>query len=67
MEQALTEAIRRAGGLRALGRALGISHQTITQWRQAPPLRVLAIERLTGVSRHKLRPDIYPIERRKRA
>jgi DNA-binding transcriptional regulator YdaS (Cro superfamily) len=25
-----------------------------------PPLRVIAVERLTGVSRTALRPDIYP-------
>lgn len=52
-------AIEKAGGAKALGRALGISHQAIGQWRQVPALRVIAIESLTGISRHDLRPDIY--------
>jgi DNA-binding transcriptional regulator YdaS (Cro superfamily) len=55
----LTEAIRRAGGMRALARKLGIAHPTIMRWKKAPPARVLAIEQLTGVSRYQLRPDIF--------
>jgi len=61
-EEALAEALRRAGSVRALARAIGISHQTISQWGRAPPARVLAIEKATGVSRFDLRPDIYPRE-----
>ena len=60
--EALQEAITRAGGQGALGRALGISQQAIQRWKKTPPLRVIAIERLTGVSRHALLPDIYPQE-----
>jgi len=32
----------------------------IHKHKQAPAARVLAIEARTGVSRHLLRPDIYP-------
>lgn len=60
MESALKEAIEAAGGPKALGAKLGISHQAIGQWDEVPPLRVLEVERLTGVPRHKLRPDLYP-------
>ena len=56
---ALTEAIERAGGLQALGRMLGISKQAIDQWRRVPAERVLEVERLTGVSRYLLRPDVF--------
>lgn len=63
---ALLEAIDIAGGPAALGAALGISGQAISQWDQAPVIRVLEIERITGVSRHALRPDIYPPIPRKR-
>lgn len=59
-EQALAEAILRAGGVRALARQLGISHQAISQWEQAAVKQVLKIENLTGVPRYELRPDIYP-------
>jgi DNA-binding transcriptional regulator YdaS (Cro superfamily) len=55
-------AIEKAGGAKALGKALGISHQAIGQWRQVPPLRVIQIETLTGVHRSDLRPDLYPPE-----
>jgi DNA-binding transcriptional regulator YdaS (Cro superfamily) len=58
--EALARAIKTAGGAKALGRALGISHQAVIQWKACPPLRVLELERLTGISRHDLRPDIYP-------
>jgi hypothetical protein len=58
--ESLKEAIERAGGFHALGRHLGISWQAIQRWPQVPPRRVLAVERITGVPRSKLRPDIYP-------
>jgi DNA-binding transcriptional regulator YdaS (Cro superfamily) len=61
-EPALQQAIERVGGQRELGRRLGVSYQAIQTWLQSqvPAERVLTIERLTGVSRHALRPDIYP-------
>jgi len=62
MHKPLEKAIEQAGGLRELGRKLGISHQAIHQWVRVPAERVLTVERITGVSRHALRPDIYPRE-----
>jgi DNA-binding transcriptional regulator YdaS (Cro superfamily) len=59
--EALNRAIEAAGGQSALARALGISPQAIDQWTKAPPLRVIAIEKASGVSRHELRPDLYPL------
>ncbi|MGX5776971.1 Cro/CI family transcriptional regulator [Methylorubrum zatmanii] len=43
----------------ALAAKLGITLPAITQWRQVPATRVLEVERITGVSRHELRPDIF--------
>jgi DNA-binding transcriptional regulator YdaS (Cro superfamily) len=64
-EAALTEAIRRAGGIRALARALGnISPQSVSTWGVTPAVRVLEVERVTGVSRYKLRPDVFGPEPR---
>ena len=54
------QAIKAAGGIRALARLLGISAPTILEWRQIPEGRVLQVEALTGVSRETLRPDLYP-------
>jgi DNA-binding transcriptional regulator YdaS (Cro superfamily) len=61
--QALKLAIERAGGVYALGRALGITGQAVGQWMRAPVMQVFRIEKLTGVSRHDLRPDIWPRDR----
>lgn len=58
---ALDEAIERAGGRAMLGRALDISGQAISQWDRCPAERVLAVEAASGVSRHRLRPDLYPL------
>jgi DNA-binding transcriptional regulator YdaS (Cro superfamily) len=59
---ALQDAIEKAGGAGELARKLGIKPQAISQWEKVPPLRVLEVERATGVPRHRLRPDLYPIE-----
>lgn len=56
---ALSLAITSAGGSRAVATAFGISRQAVEQWEECPPLRVISLERLSGVSRHVLRPDIY--------
>lgn len=42
-----------------LAKELGITHGAICQWQNVPPERVLAVEQLTGISRHVLRPDVY--------
>jgi DNA-binding transcriptional regulator YdaS (Cro superfamily) len=53
--------IRSHPGLQAeLSRALGITRGAVAKWKQVPADRVLAVERISGISRHDLRPDIYP-------
>lgn len=49
----------KAGGIVALARELGIKHTAIYSWKRVPAERVLDIERLTGISRHDQRPDIF--------
>lgn len=64
----LQQAIRILGGQAALARACGkgCKQQHVWNWmhrdRKIPAEFVLAIERATGgqVTRHQLRPDIYP-------
>lgn len=50
----------------AMADAFDVSQPTIWRWlnqsKQLPAERVLLAESLTGVSRHHLRPDIYPVE-----
>lgn len=67
---ALDRAIERAGGRQALADKIGVKYQAVQKWQtlnRLPAERVLTIESLTGVSRHELRPDIYPREPKGRA
>lgn len=48
-----------AGGVTSLARQLGISKSAVSQWDRIPVERVLQVEKLTGVSRYALRPDIF--------
>lgn len=61
-KKALIRACRAAGSAYKLAKLLEITPEAIYQWEKCPVRRVLEIERLTGVSRHELRPDIYPRE-----
>lgn len=62
----IQRAIEIAGGPTALARQLGMprGRVTVTQWarRRLPAERVLAVEAASGVSRHELRPDLYPAD-----
>lgn len=74
-DEALEKAISAAGGPAELARFITehqepITAQAICDWKRCPPKRVLIVERATGtdghgrprVSRHELRPDMYPPE-----
>jgi DNA-binding transcriptional regulator YdaS (Cro superfamily) len=54
------QAADRVGGMSALARMLGIKHTAFYRWWRVPASRVLPIEKATGISRHELRPDLYP-------
>ncbi|MGV1953594.1 Cro/CI family transcriptional regulator [Agrobacterium vitis] len=60
MEDVCKQAIIVGGGPTLLAQALGgISPQAVSQWRRVPARRVLLVEKVTRISRHELRPDIY--------
>ncbi len=59
----VSEVIKAGGGPLKLSKALGCDHSSVIGWRtrgQVPVERVLPLERLLGIPRHDLRPDIYP-------
>ena len=62
--QALKEAERKAGGQSALARICGVSQPSVWRWLnrgvRVTAEAVLTIEAATGISRHDLRPDLYP-------
>lgn len=41
---------------------LGLTHSAIYQWDKVPAERVPDVSRITGYSRHELRPDLYEAE-----
>ena len=50
----------RYGRVAELAKALGIRRSSIYTWKKVPAERVLAVERITGIPRHELRPDVFP-------
>jgi TorA maturation chaperone TorD len=58
-DSGLDEAIKAAGGVGALARAIGISQPSVSNWSRVPSDRVLSVESVTGVSRVVLRPDLF--------
>jgi TorA maturation chaperone TorD len=55
----LEQAIKAAGGVASLARAMGIAQPSISAWSRIPAERVLAVESVTHVHRFVLRPDLY--------
>lgn len=60
--EALEMAAENCGGVFNLALKINVRTQSIYEWkkRQIPAKRVLDIERVSGVPRHLLRPDLYP-------
>ncbi len=64
MKDALREACQIAGGQKSLADRIGVTQSMVWYWlerskRGLPAERVEDVERVTGVARHKLRPDLY--------
>lgn len=62
----LARAVRSVGSQSAFGRLLGKRQSVIYSWLKRgtalPSKYVLTVEAATGISRHELAPDVYPIE-----
>jgi DNA-binding transcriptional regulator YdaS (Cro superfamily) len=59
MNEITRTAIERAGGPRAVAPHVKLTRQAVAKWEVIPPKHVLTLERLSGISRYELRPDIY--------
>lgn len=67
-QSSIERACAAVGGQSGLAEKLSITPQAVFLWvktGKVPAERVLAVEAATGgaVTRHELRPDIYPAER----
>lgn len=64
--EALQKALALAGTQMEFARICGVKQPTVSYWlKHRRPLAaqcVLRVEAATGISRHLLRPDIYPLE-----
>ena len=58
-KSSLTEIIKRAGGRRAIARALGMTEQAVGQWRQVPPRWAVDVAAMAGMSPTEIRPDVF--------
>lgn len=63
---ALKRAVMALGGQSAFARLIGVAQPTVWAWldksKPLPAEHVLKVEEATGISRHDLRPDLYPRE-----
>lgn len=63
---ALAEAVAAVGSQSAMARLLNVSQTAVWKWinggKCLPAEHVLKVEQATGISRHELRPDLYPLE-----
>lgn len=68
-ETALERAIEAVGTAAKLAQKVGVTAMAVSNWkvRGIPAERVLAIEKVSGVKRHELRPDLYPLPRKRKA
>lgn len=57
----IERAIDIAGSEVNLAKAMKVTKQAVRKWvKQVPAERVIALEEVTGISRHDIRPDLYP-------
>lgn len=64
--EALMQAVEIAGSQTAFAAICEVSQAAVWKWLQSskrlPGEHVLKVEEATGVSRHHLRPDLYPVD-----
>ena len=55
----LRELFRKVGTANEFAKAIGVTPQAISQWDKVPIGKAADVERVTGVPRSELRPDIW--------
>jgi DNA-binding transcriptional regulator YdaS (Cro superfamily) len=58
-DEGLRLAVAKLGSFNALAKKLGISPQSLMEWRRIPSHRILQVEAVTKIPREQLRPDLY--------
>lgn len=63
MKSSIQMAVLAIGGQSALARAVNVTPQAVQHWVKAGRVshkKTIEVERVSGIPRHELRPDIYP-------
>lgn len=55
----IKDIIEYASDTSIVAKAIQQNHQTIYYWKRVPAIHVRTIEKLTGIPREELRPDIF--------
>jgi len=55
----LIEVFRAAGSAAAVARHIGLTRAAVSDWKIVPVKYLRQISDLTGISRERLRPDLY--------
>ena len=55
----LKAVFEKVGTATDLARLLGVTSSAVSQWRRIPIERAAQVERITGIPRQQLRPDIF--------
>lgn len=61
MSDGLTLLRRTRGAQAKVARELGVTRAAVAKWEKIPAERVVEVERVTGIPREELRPDLYRI------
>lgn len=59
-DEGLKKSIAAAGSQENLAQPLGTTQATVSRWKRVPAEHVLLIEKLFGLPRWEIRPDLYP-------
>lgn len=59
MDRGLRLAVEKLGTRYALAKALGVNTSTVLRWERIPYSQLLATEKLTGIDRSILRPELF--------
>jgi DNA-binding transcriptional regulator YdaS (Cro superfamily) len=68
-DRVIEAAVQHEGSRTAVAKKLGLTRQALDQWGgKVPAKHVLAMEKMSGIERYEIRPDIYgpkprPLER----
>jgi len=46
-----------------IAKALKLKPPAVSRWRRIPAEYVMKVEKISGIPRYELRPDLYPIHR----